>query len=201
MTTPDHEALSPEAIVALLGDVFARRGAEEYLGEPVTIAAHMLQAADLAAQQGEEELVVVAALLHDIGHFTSAFGSFSMDDTYDRHHEAAGARVLERFFPRLVVDCVGQHVAAKRYICATDPNYVAQLSAASVHSLKLQGGAMNAGEVADFERNPNFLDIVRVRRFDDAAKVVGMATPGFDHYANMLQRIVNARCGGQGAEA
>jgi phosphonate degradation associated HDIG domain protein len=195
MSKTSHGTLSPQTIVAFLGDIFERRGGEEYLGESVTMAQHMLQGAHLAEQRGEEEIIVVAALLHDIGHFTSEFGTFSMDDTHDKHHEEAGAQVLERFFPRLVVDCVRHHVAAKRYICATDPSYLAQLSAASVHSLKLQGGPMNAAEIAEFEKNPNLAEIVRVRRFDDAGKIVGMETAGFGHYAPMLQRAVDSHCG------
>ena len=195
LMTTSPETLSPETIVAFLSDIFERRGGEEYLGEAVTMAQHMLQGAHLAERQGEAEIIVVAALLHDIGHFTSEFGTFSMDDIHDKHHEEAGARVLERFFPSLVVDCVRHHVAAKRYICATDPSYFAQLSAASVHSLKLQGGPMSAAEVAEFEKNPNLRAIVRVRRFDDAGKIAGMQTEGFDHYAPMLQRAVEAHCG------
>lgn len=194
MTKPDPANLSPETIVAFLGDIFERRGGEEYLGEPVTMAEHMLQGAFLAEQQGEAEPIVAAALLHDIGHFTSEFGTFSMQDTHDRHHEDAGADVLERFFPSLVVDCVRLHVAAKRYICATDPGYFSELSAASIHSLKLQGGPMSAEEVAEFEKNPNIREIVKVRRLDDAGKIAGMETPGFQHYAALLQRVVDAHC-------
>ena len=192
MARSDPENLSAGTIVAFLGDIFERRGGEEYLGEPVTMAEHMLQGACFAERQGEPEVIVVAALLHDIGHFTSEFGTFSMDDTHDRRHEEAGAAVLERFFPDLVIDCVRLHVAAKRYICATDPAYFGQLSAASIHSLKLQGGPMSPEEVAEFEKNPNIRDIVRVRHLDDAGKVAGMATPGFDHYAPMVQRVVDA---------
>ena len=195
MQNPSHQTLSPETIVAFIGDIFERRGGEEYLGEPVTMAEHMMQGAHLAEQHGEEEVIIVATLLHDIGHFTSEFGTFSMDDTHDKRHEEAGAQVLEHFFPSLVVDCVRHHVAAKRYICATDPNYFAQLSAASIHSLKLQGGPMDAAEIARFERNPNIKEIVRVRHLDDAGKIAGMITPGFAHYAPMLQRVVDAHCG------
>lgn len=194
MARPDPQGLSAETIVAFLGDIFERRGGEEYLGEPVTMAEHMLQGALFAEQQGEPEIIVVATLLHDIGHFTSEFGMFSMDDTHDRRHEEAGAAVLERFFPSLVIDCVRLHVAAKRYICATDPAYFGQLSAASIHSLKLQGGPMSPAEVAEFDRNPNIAEIVRVRRLDDAGKVAGLETPGFDHYAPMVQRVVDAHC-------
>jgi [1-hydroxy-2-(trimethylamino)ethyl]phosphonate dioxygenase len=194
MPKPSHDTPTSETIVAFLGDIFERRGGEEYLGESVTMAEHMLQGAHLAEQQGEEEIIVVAALLHDIGHFTSEFGSFSMDDTHDKHYEEAGAQALERFFPSLVIDCVRHHVAAKRYICATDATYFARLSAASVHSLKLQGGPMDAAEIAEFEKNPNLKQIVRVRHLDDAGKIVGMTTPGFAHYAPMLQRVVDAHC-------
>jgi [1-hydroxy-2-(trimethylamino)ethyl]phosphonate dioxygenase len=199
MVAHNADNLTPDTIVAFLGDIFKRRGGEEYLGEPVTMAEHMLQGACLAEQQGESEIIIVSALLHDIGHFTSEFGTFSMEDTHDRHHEEAGAAVLERFFPKLVIDCVREHVAAKRYICATDPAYFGELSIASIHSLKLQGGPMSPEEVAAFEKNPNVAEIVRVRRLDDAGKIAGMVTPGFDHYAPMIQRIVDAHYRSQAA--
>ncbi len=184
--------LTRDTIVGFLADIFERRGGEEYLGEPVTMAEHMLQGAFLAEQAGESEVVVTAALLHDIGHFTSEFGMFSMADTKDRYHEEAGASVLAGFFPSVVTDCVRYHVAAKRYLCAVDPDYYDKLSEASVHSLKLQGGPMNPSEIEDFERNPNLTDIVRVRHYDDAGKLADMETPGFSHYAPMLQRVVDA---------
>lgn len=188
--------LTPDTIVAFLADIFERRGGEEYLGENVTMAQHMLQGAALAERSGADETIVVAALLHDIGHFTSEFGMFAMDDEEDRHHEDAGAELLERFFPAIVTDCVRWHVAAKRYLCATRPDYFARLSAASVHSLSLQGGPMSSEEVAAFERNPNLDDIIRVRHLDDAGKDPAMETPPFAHYAPMIQRVVDAHVGG-----
>lgn len=196
MNRPGKDDLSTDTIVAFLADIFDRRGGEEYLGESVTMAEHMLQGAYLAEQKGEREEIIVATLLHDIGHFTSEFGTFSMADTHDKHHEEAGAQVLERFFPDIVTDCVRHHVAAKRYICATDPAYFAELSEASIHSLKLQGGPMSAAEVEAFETLANAREIVRVRHYDDAGKVAGMKTPGFAHYAPMVQRVVDAHCEG-----
>jgi predicted HD phosphohydrolase len=89
---------------------------------------------------------------------------------------------------------VRYHVAAKRYICATNPAYYGQLSAASIHSLKLQGGPMNPAEVTEFERNPNVDEIVRVRHLDDAGKIAGMSTPSFAYYAPMVQRVVDSHC-------
>ena len=121
---------------------------------------------------------MVAALLHDIGHFTSSFGTYTPDDREDRHHDEAGAAVLEPFFPPIVIACVRLHVAAKRYLCATDASYFSQLSPASVHTLSLQGGPMNDEEVAQFRSHPFHQAAVRVRRFDEASKVPGMPTRG-----------------------
>jgi phosphonate degradation associated HDIG domain protein len=192
MSAPDFATLTSGNIVAFLGDIFERCGDEEYLGEPVTMAQHMLQGATIAEQQGLPEDIIVAALLHDIGHFTSEFGTFSMDDTEERYHEEAGAKVLEAFFPTIVTDCVRYHVAAKRYLCATRPDYFKRLSEASVHSLNLQGGPMSPGEVAEFEKNPNLAKIIQVRYLDEAGKSPDMETPDYWHFAPMVQRIVDA---------
>lgn len=191
MTVQPSE-LTSETIVAFLASIFERRGAEEYLGEPVTMGEHMLQGATLAERNGQSDEIVVGALLHDIGHFTSEFGMFTMEDTEDRHHEDAGAEVLERFFPSVVTDCCRYHVAAKRYLCATKPSYFDRLSEASIHSLNLQGGPMNAEEVQEFEKNPNLKEIIAVRYLDEAGKVAGMETPDFQHFAPRVQRLVDA---------
>lgn len=187
---PDIEALTSENIVEFIGGIFDRRGGEEYLGEDVTMAEHMLQGATIAEQNGQSEEIIVGALLHDIGHFTSEFGTYHPDDTEDRHHEDAGAEVLEQFFPSVITDCVRFHVAAKRYLCATKPSYFDRLSAASVHTLELQGGPMSADEVAEFEKNPNLKEIIAVRYLDEAGKRAGMETPDYWHFAPMVQRMV-----------
>ena len=192
MTKADIHTLNHENIVEFLQDIFNRRGGEEYLGEPVTMAQHMLQGAHLAAIAGEPEVTIVAALLHDIGHFTSEFGMFSMNDTEDRYHEQAGATVLQPFFPSVVTDCVKHHVSAKRYLCATKPEYFQQLSDASVHSLNLQGGPMSPAEVQIFEQQENLQEIVKVRQFDDNGKVANLKTKSFAEYAPMVQRVVDS---------
>jgi len=191
MTKPDFSTLDRTNIVAFIGDIFERCGDEEYLGEPVTMEQHMLQGATIAEKNGLPEDIIVGALLHDIGHFTSEFGTFSMDDTEDRFHEEAGAAVLSRFFPSVIVDCVRYHVAAKRYLCATRPEYFSRLSEASIHSLNLQGGPMSKEEVAEFENNPNLEKIIQVRYLDEAGKDPDMETPDFWHFAPMVQRIVD----------
>ncbi len=191
MNNPEYASLTPANIVHFLESIFERRGSEEYLGEPVTMAEHMLQGAHFAEAAEEPEDIIVAALLHDIGHFTSEFGMFSMADTKDKYHEEAGADVLDRFFPTIVTDCVRYHVAAKRYLCATDPEYFSKLSDASIHSLNLQGGPMNSDEVAEFDKNPNVEAIVRVRLYDDMGKVADMPTQPFSYYKPMVQRVVD----------
>ena len=192
---PDIDALTPENIVAFIGGIFERRGDEEYLGEPVTMAEHMLQGATIAEQNGQSEEIIVGALLHDIGHFTSEFGTYHPDDTEDRHHEDAGAEVLEQFFPTVITDCVRYHVAAKRYLCATKPEYFARLSPASAHTLELQGGPMNEAEVTAFAANPNLKQIIAVRYLDEAGKRDDMETPDYWHFAPMVQRMVDRHCG------
>ena len=199
MTPVSKEGLNAGNIVSFIGDIFDRRGDEEYLGEPVTMAEHMLQAAHFAEQANESDKVVVAALLHDIGHFTSEFGTFSMDDDEDRFHEEAGAEVLQPYFPKLVIDCVLHHVAAKRYLCAKKPEYFKRLSEASIHSLNLQGGPMSAAEMAQFETNPNLDDIIKVRYYDEAGKHAGLQTKSFSDYAPVVQRVVDQHVHMEGA--
>ena len=183
--------LNQQTIVAFLAQIFAKGASNEYLGEPVTIGEHMLQSAQLAEEAGAPEEVIAAALLHDVGHFTHDFPTDAADQGIDSRHEEAGARVLARFFPSLVVDCVRYHVDAKRYLCATRPEYYERLSQASIQSLNLQGGPMSAADAETFESNPNIKQIVQVRYIDEAAKIPGKITPGFDHYAPLLQRVVD----------
>lgn len=188
--------LTRETIVPFIADIFERRGAESYLGEAVTMSEHMLQGAVLAEREGAPEELVAAALLHDIGHYTNEFGEDYIEQGIDNLHDEAGARVLAPFFPPVVTECVRLHVAAKRYLCATDPGYFARLSPASVATLKLQGGPMSAEEVAAFERNPYRREAVQVRLWDEGGKVPGMETPPFAHYAPLLQRVVDRHLGG-----
>ena len=193
MSVPDYSKLTAENIVDFIGDIFRRRGAESYLGEDVTMSEHMLQGAQLAEQAGASDALIAGALLHDIGHYTNEFPEDAMAQGQDNYHETAGARVLKPFFPDVVTDCVLHHVAAKRYLCATDPAYFGRLSDASVNSLNLQGGPMPEAEVTEFAKTPNLEAILQVRIWDDEGKVAGVSTPGFDHYAPVLERVVAAQ--------
>ncbi|PZF75496.1 phosphodiesterase [Aestuariivirga litoralis] len=192
MTAPQTAPkLDRSNIVEFIADIFERRGAESYLGEKVSMSEHMLQGALLAEKEGASEELVAAALLHDIGHYTSEFGPMSLGDERDNYHEESGAKVLAPFFPAVISECVRLHVPAKRYLCATDKGYYDRLSEASKHTLMLQGGPMSAEEVAAFESNPFHREAVRVRIWDDEGKTPGVKTPEFRHYVPLLKRVVD----------
>lgn len=172
-----------DEIVAL----FEQRGGEAYFGEAVSQRAHALQSAHLAVTEGADNALVVAALLHDIGHLVHGLGEDIAQRGVDARHEVVGESWLSRHFGPEVTEPVRLHVAAKRYLCATDADYQAQLSPASLQSLMLQGGPMSAAEVADFDRNPHAAAAVRLRHWDDLAKIVGLEVPGVESYRGRLE--------------
>jgi [1-hydroxy-2-(trimethylamino)ethyl]phosphonate dioxygenase len=178
--------------MSLAADILAlyeSRGARAYFGERVSMAEHGLQAAHFARAEGAAEALVVAALLHDIGHLLEDVPETIEDWTRDARHEELGARWLARRFDAAVYEPVRLHVPAKRYLCAADAGYHARLSAASVHTLKLQGGPMSASEVAHFEAEPYWRDALRVRRWDDQGKVAGLKTLALSDYAPLIERV------------
>ena len=176
--------------IQVIADLFASDGAREYLGEPVTQASHMLQAAALAQQCGAPPALVAAALLHDVGHFTSAVSGHDLMRGTDNRHSDAGADWLAQWFGEEVTEPVRLHVAAKRYLCAVEPGYLAALSPASVYTLKVQGGPMDAAERAEFEAHPQAAAALRLRRWDDEAKDPDASPPAFGYYKSLLRRLL-----------
>src|ERR1700734_3172100 len=179
-------------------ELFAAGGAAEYLGEPVTVGAHLLQAGALAAAAGAPAALVAAALLHDVGHLRGTApladeaelsGRELMAGT-DNDHGERGAAWLARWFTAAVTEPVRLHVAAKRYLCTAEPGYLALLSPASVYTLSLQGGPMTGAEAAAFAARPYAADAVAVRRWDDAAKDPAADVPGFDSYRPLLTALL-----------
>lgn len=185
MTTVDHNN-----IVDFIEDIIERRGSESYLGEVVTMREHFLQTADLAARDGASDTLIAASLLHDVGHYTSEFGENAIELGIDNLHQDAGASVLVDFFPASVVQPVQMHVDAKRYLCAVEPAYFDGLSPASVQSLAAQGGPFDPAGVREFEDNQWLEDAVRLRRYDDGAKIQGRVTPEFSEYVELLKSLV-----------
>jgi phosphonate degradation associated HDIG domain protein len=177
-----------EEITAL----FERRGAGSYFGEPVSMLEHGLQAAHFARSDGAPPALIVAALLHDVGHLLEDVPDDIDDWRVDARHEEVGARWLSRHFGPEVWEPVALHVAAKRYLCAVDPGYFARLSPASVHTLKLQGGPMAVAELAAFEARRFYREAVRVRRWDDRGKVADLRAPGLEHYLDLVEVVRGA---------
>ena len=169
--------------------VFEARGDEAYFGEPVSQKEHALQAAYFAEKEGASDALVVAALLHDVGHLIHGLGEDIAEQGVDAHHEDAGHAWLADLYGPDVIEPIRLHVAAKRYLCAVDRGYLERLSPASVQSLELQGGPFGAGEIREFEAHPQYRDAVRLRLWDDIAKVPGMEVPGLEHYRPRLEAV------------
>jgi len=179
-----------------IAGLFAGEGARSYLGEDVSLATHMLQAAALAQSSGAADHLVAAALLHDVGHFAEV-GLRHTDgqqlEPVDYRHEDAGADWLAQWFPEAVTEPVRLHVMAKRYLCAVEPGYFGGLSPASVHTLSLQGGVLPEAAARGFEDRPHARAAIAVRRWDEAAKDPAAATPPFEHFQGLLHTLLTTR--------
>jgi gamma-butyrobetaine dioxygenase len=171
-------------VVAEIESLFALHGGESY-GEGVTLLQHSLEAAALADEEGAGDALVVAALLHDVGHILQP-----TDDSFGYHkHDQSGGDWLAKRFPPEVSEPVRLHVAAKRYLCAAEPGYAAKLSPASTYTLSKQGGPMSPAEVGDFEARPHWRAALRLRRWDDGGKRVGLAVPNLAAYRERIARL------------
>ncbi len=179
-------------IVDEIIELFDRRGGDLYFGEPVSQLEHALQTAFQAEQEGASDTLIAAALLHDIGHLSHNLPEDIAHRGIDGRHERDGAIFLARYFPEAVTEPIRLHVAAKRHLCAVDDEYQRQLSPASVQSLALQGGPMNEAEVCEFEATPYFREAVRLRRWDDQAKIIGWKTRDLTQYRFLLEKLSDA---------
>lgn len=183
-----------EKITDEIMSLYEEYGGAEYAGEKVSQLEHMVQAAQLAEAQGFDEEVVLAAFLHDIGHISEAAkgdesmsASRGMDGYGIKDHEELGAEFLrEKGFSKKVARLVESHVEAKRYLTFKDPLYYSQLSDASKKTLEYQGGPMTAEEATAFEQYPLFDLIIRMRKWDEEAKIEHQPMPDLQHYRNMI---------------
>lgn len=181
-------------------ELYAKYGTEEYdLSENITQAEHALQCASLAEadprlsayDRGTRTCVIVAALLHDIGHLIG-IEMTSEGMTKDgaalgiTGHEGLGAAYLEQCgFPPLVYRLVSLHVPAKKYLCR-DPSYIQKLSAASQATLKLQGGAMDSDEAQNFRNDPLFNLALLIRDYDDNGKSTEPSRLKMEQYKSLM---------------
>jgi phosphonate degradation associated HDIG domain protein len=174
-------------------ELFKTRGQDAYFGEGVSQTEHALQAAWLAERSKASPALVVAALLHDIGHLIHGLPENIADQGIDGAHETAGGEWLAKHFGAAVTEPIRLHVDAKRYLCYSDASYRGRLSAASLQSLALQGGPCTAQEARELEANPFFRDALSLRRWDDAAKVPGLVVPALDQYRDLIENLAVSR--------
>ena len=173
--------------------LFARHGAEQYSGEPVTQLEHALQTAHFAEQSEASDALVTACLLHDLGHLLNHQGETPTLRGIDDTHQYFALPFLRGLFPDAVLDAIKLHVDAKRYLCQSHPAYLARLSDDSRRSLALQGGVFDASQAAAFISLPSAHDALRLRLWDDLAKQDGLPTPTLAHFLERAQRCVIAR--------
>lgn len=180
-------SLTLPEVVSLL----ERRGQNQYGMEAINQLEHALQCAHLAEQAGETIETVVASLLHDLGHLLAAEreGVKEKNTDQDDLHQYMALPFLRGLFSDAVLEPIRLHVDAKRYLCLIEPSYWASLSAASKHSLEQQGGVFNEAEGQPFMLQPFAAEAVRLRRYDDLAKVPAKAVPGLDQYAESLRQV------------
>ena len=168
--------------------LYEARGARFY-GEEVTQLEHAVQCASLAEAEGQPASLIVAALLHDIGHLLEdekdVIGAHA-----DLHHEMIGAQLLAPLFGAEICIPVARHVAAKRYLCLVDRQYFQSLSPASQASLTLQGGPFDARQAAAFERLSHWREAVALRRFDDMGKREEFCGRPFSDFRSLLRQLI-----------
>jgi len=180
-------SLTLSEVVSLL----ERRGQNQYGMEAINQLEHALQCADMAEQAGETPETVVASLLHDLGHLLAAEreGVKEHNIQQDDLHQYIALPFIRNLFPDAVLEPIRLHVDAKRYLCLIEPSYWASLSPASKHSLEQQGGVFNEAEGQAFMAQPFAAEAVRLRRYDDLAKVPAKVVPDLNHYTTHLQQV------------
>lgn len=170
-------------------NILSNGATHDYIGEAVTQLEHALQCAQLAEKQTQDIELIMAALFHDIGHLLDYDKPENdMQGLGHRLHEDVGADYLiKNGFSNRVAKLVRGHVAAKRYLTATNRQYANQLSAASLKTLEIQGGPMSKDEVIRFEQDPDFRDMLLVRVWDEKGKILGEPTPDLHHYQKVYE--------------
>ena len=174
----------------LLFERLATRGTGAYGLSAVSQLDHALQSADLASRERLGATMIIAALFHDVGHLIAEEDVDLAAQGIDDHHEEASGDVLAQLFEPAVSEPVRLHVAAKRYLCGTEPGYYDVLAADSKRSLDLQGGPMSDRELRAFEALPHYDAAIALRRIDDEAKQPGLQVPSLESYRAMAENLL-----------
>lgn len=185
-------ALSKSERVAKVFELYEKFGASDYIGEPVSQLEHMSQSGQLAEREGYDADVILASFFHDIGHL------FAMDNPLEnmggygvKRHEQIGADFLrEMGFSEKIAKLVENHVQAKRYLTYKYPEYLAKLSKASLKTLGYQGGPMSEEEALSFENDPLFELSLKMRIWDEEAKLEHLPVEDLDKYKKMALSVI-----------
>jgi predicted HD phosphohydrolase len=175
----------------------------DYIGEPISQLEHGLQCAKFAFDAGADDETVLAALFHDIGHFVvfceDGKKRLALEKPVDKmgdmgvaKHEVLGGRYLKALgFSDKTAALVEGHVLAKRYLVWKNQHYSQKLSPASKITLQYQGGPMTTEEAQLFEKSELFDTILKMRTWDDKAKIVGAKVPNLDHWVPLMFSQLN----------
>ena len=185
--------------IAIIFDLYKNYGDNDYIGEEVTQLEHALQCAHQAEIEfPDNQEFILGALLHDIGHlislkdkelkannqksFFSSFNNLSLNGLGLVNHEEVGADFLEQMGFGVTIASLGRyHVLAKRYLVTKNEDYYNNLSDASKETFKLQGGKLSENEISEFEKMKNHNLFLKMRSWDDKAKIVN-----FNYKHNLL---------------
>jgi len=185
----DHARIVVDEIFSL----YENYGAADYIGEPVSQIEHMCQAAQLAEAEGYDDEVILASFFHDIGHLCEHIYETKQMDGYGvMDHESLGGEYLrEKGFSEKIARLVESHVPAKRYLTFKYPEYYNKLSDASKATLDKQGGRMDDDEATQFEADNLYLLFIKIREWDDKAKIEKVPLPSLEIYKQMaFQHLV-----------
>ena len=174
--------------LADIGALYRQHGHIAYEGEGVSQVEHALQAAERAENEGAGPELVTAALLHDLGHLLNRLGGTPTKRGIDDQHQYYAIPFIRGVFPAAVVEAIRLHVDAKRALCALEHDYYERLSEDSKRSLALQGGVFTQQQLAEFLAKPHSDKALRVRRWDDVAKVAGARTRPLEHFLEIAER-------------
>ncbi|PRC92773.1 HD domain-containing protein [Solimicrobium silvestre] len=174
-------------------ELFSNADTHLYGGEAITHQQHALQTAWMAEQANEDDALIIACLLHDLGHMLFGQGDEYLACGIDDRHEQKIVPFLSLLFPAEVLEPIRWHVDAKRYLCYADPYYQAALSEASKMSMELQGGVMNEADALCFFNRRYAQAALALRRYDDAAKVPNLVVPEFTHYFPRLLALTEKK--------
>jgi len=170
-------------------DLLVFKGGSQYGGESINQLQHALQCAHLAEISNETPQLIIACLLHDIGHLiTEEFSETRETSSHqDDLHQFIALPFLRPLFPEDVLGPIKLHVDAKRYLCFSDKAYWDSLSPTSKHTLELQGGVFSSQAAQIFIDKPFAQDAIKLRRYDDQAKVPNGKTPPISHYRKIAE--------------